>query len=506
MPNPKLLKDCQDKSFDNPKENLREFYNELKRISYDENSRISEEKLNKMFSFGSFDDIAEKHHKDEMLQAVLFDKDDRVEVFNLCTQQMDADRPKNTKEQLLSMSKGIAGIIYTECLCYEPGPNCYKLKYDVLTTKERFEKKGVKLVDKSSFLFQPSLFEGTAFLVGEDLLLTAKHILDKLELNEGDPLHHVSFVFDCKYDEYHNVNSKAFLSYNVYQGDRVLETSNKGDWGLIKIKKKVSEYQKILPIHFDFEFEDDLKISAIGHPLGLPMKFTGNAKVKCIDYPFIRASIDTFWGSSGSPVMALKDDKYGVVAITSHTSGRFVRDLTTCDGYHASQLYSSKDEDKLYMSCQIINEDIKKSINKSKNDQTMRQVSNSAENSDEVNVIRNAPEVLNMLKDNKPIVHCLKKSDKSYEIKALVKIPAEKKHEEEFIVKYKDNRIRFIDIHISKDENNPEPYLISVKFTFKESTHTKGVVPAVGVRTIKGNPDITDNILGHTWAREYEAI
>ncbi len=123
-----------------------------------------------------------------------------------------------------------------------------------------------------------------------------------------------------------------------------------------------------------------------------------------------------------------------------------------------------------------------------------------------INIISDISGIIETLKDYKPLVHCLKKKENTYEVKALIKIPQGMEHSLTPNVKYKDSRIRFIDVNIHDAPDNRSPYLISLSFSFTEITRQANIIPAVGVRTIKGNNDSEENILGHTWPREFYAM
>ncbi len=367
MPDSQVPNDSQERNPDNLKDFLRELYEKLRDPSNKNLHWFSKEDIEKLLNSGFKNQIVELLYNKSFFQGVLFDEDDRDEVVNFCPASIEIKKRKDEYEQIQRISDGVAGIIRTDRLYFESGPNRYIVKDEVLTLKKRLKMREITLVDQTPFVLQPSLFKGTAFLVGKDLLLTAGHILNNLEIEKGDPIEHLSFVFGHKYDKNHNIDSHAFLKFNVYKGDHVVEKHYDpflGDWALLKLKKEVSNYQKIVPIHFDFDYTANLRICSIGHPLGLPMKYTGNAQIKKICSPFIKASLDTFWGNSGSPILAQKNGKFGIVGIASSTSKDFAPEPKKCGAYKPYQLYSKKDENDFYMSCQLINDEIKNCINK----------------------------------------------------------------------------------------------------------------------------------------------
>ncbi|MDO8804305.1 MAG: serine protease [Elusimicrobiota bacterium] len=74
------------------------------------------------------------------------------------------------------------------------------------------------------------------------------------------------------------------------------------DYALIQLDRKVSGH-KPLPVNRGANLKKDDSILVIGHPVGLPLKISGGAKVRDFSkVGYFVADLDTFGGNSGSPV------------------------------------------------------------------------------------------------------------------------------------------------------------------------------------------------------------
>jgi V8-like Glu-specific endopeptidase len=83
------------------------------------------------------------------------------------------------------------------------------------------------------------------------------------------------------------------------------------DWALLKLDRKVA-YDP-LPLHFK-KVANKIELYMLGHPNGLPLKFTYNGKLEGnTESDFFECKLDAFRGNSGSPV--LSREKHRVVGI-----------------------------------------------------------------------------------------------------------------------------------------------------------------------------------------------
>ena len=167
------------------------------------------------------------------------------------------------------------------------------------------------LAPSVKFRDEPVAGKGTAFLVGDKLVLTAGHCVwnfgrwdaDKSEVN----LTKIRAVFG-----FHMQNSNHLAPIDkamvckiakIVAGNRVQDGRTGADWALVELKKHPAG---LIPLRIDFinKIEHPLKIYMLGHPIGLPLKYVEGAVAKPTDDPnnSFEAEIDAFGGNSGSPV------------------------------------------------------------------------------------------------------------------------------------------------------------------------------------------------------------
>jgi V8-like Glu-specific endopeptidase len=161
------------------------------------------------------------------------------------------------------------------------------------------------------FADQPSGAFCSGTLVGEDIIMTAGHCV-----TDASKCADARFVFGYALKsagEY----PKAVPAGEVYSCQSIIKQDldtdpgffasvfNGGpgpDFALIKLDRKVTGH-KPLPIHKKAKPAKGDRLFVIGHPVGLPLKVAGSAKVRDASPKyFFKADLDTFGGNSGSAV------------------------------------------------------------------------------------------------------------------------------------------------------------------------------------------------------------
>jgi len=159
---------------------------------------------------------------------------------------------------------------------------------------------GRLLCPEERFREQPAPGSATGFLVAPQILATAGHVVacgDTFGLDEV-------VVFDFVMAD---TNTPAIIvqAENIYAMDRVL-AYNDGlpDWALVQLDRAVTDRMP-LPLRRLGRLADDVNdLLVIGHPLGLPRKYSGHGKVLGNDEPsFFETDLDVNGGNSGSPVL-----------------------------------------------------------------------------------------------------------------------------------------------------------------------------------------------------------
>jgi hypothetical protein len=177
-------------------------------------------------------------------------------------------------------------------------------KYDVNDTGDGFMQLSVtnygetfNLCENEPFYHQPTAANHmcTGVLVGEDVIVTAAHFANEKNFTD------LRFVFGfLMIDPITPVT--GVHKENIYKGVEILHRvhNQEGDWTLVKLDRKVTDREIAVLSQKNIFYEQPVYI--IGHPCGLPLKYTPGARVEDITGNYFRAYLDIYGSSSGSPV------------------------------------------------------------------------------------------------------------------------------------------------------------------------------------------------------------
>lgn len=155
-------------------------------------------------------------------------------------------------------------------------------------------------------------------LVGEDLVMTAGHCVTT-EAQCADTK--LVFGFGVIKEGAEAVTTVS--AANVYSCSKIVKRFLAGepgsdnptgqnlgpDYALVKLDRKVTGREP-LAVNRGTSLKKDDGIFVIGHPVGLPVKLAGGAKVRDFSQVgYFVADLDTFGGNSGSPVFNLATNK-----------------------------------------------------------------------------------------------------------------------------------------------------------------------------------------------------
>ena len=177
------------------------------------------------------------------------------------------------------------------------------------------EKDGVKEVfgEKEAFANEYAPGFGTAFLVGKQLVMTAAHCFCKANSNILDEkvIAATYLVFGFQ-NAKKNPSDYLFADKQVYKIKKVvshqfIRIQNKfqkftewTDWALLELDREVP--YSPLRMNMTEKVSDKIELYMLGHPYGLPLKFTGNGYVLRNNHSdFFESDLDAFGGNSGSP-------------------------------------------------------------------------------------------------------------------------------------------------------------------------------------------------------------
>jgi hypothetical protein len=198
------------------------------------------------------------------------------------------------------------------------------LEYNLVKKEKGFSTLRVKnygktfnLCDCEPFYNQP-IAAGrlcTGFLVKEDVIATAGHCADE----NGVTVLRIVFGFKML-----GLSTPVtwIPNENIYKGvkiiHRVYDPKGKGpDWELIKLDRKVEGHPLVKlsekPIYLD------QPVYILGHPCGLPLKYTSGAQVRNIDDTCFAADLNVYCGNSGSPVFDCKTHEVSGIVVRGDT-------------------------------------------------------------------------------------------------------------------------------------------------------------------------------------------
>jgi len=217
-------------------------------------------------------------------QKVIYDNDDRVDI-------------RLVKDPfILENAAAVAAIFKLEDIT-DNGNGTVSIPRKTL--KQDFAEKGTPLCEGESFINQPAGAICTAFLIAPNIIATAGHCL-----NENN-LHLRRFIFGYQMlDEY--IAAENIAVENIYAGIEILgwELDENGpDWAIVRLDREVSGIRP-LRIRKQGKVPDRANLYVLGHPIGLPLKYAGNAEVRGNQHKdYFVSNLDTFAGNSGSPVL-----------------------------------------------------------------------------------------------------------------------------------------------------------------------------------------------------------
>lgn len=171
--------------------------------------------------------------------------------------------------------------------------------------ENQFRIKGRKLESRGickseRFSQQPMAAKCSAFLVGKDLVMTAGHCMETISDCKRNA---IVFGFKKEADSSEYVVSKD----DVYNCKEILlqklDTETGEDYALIRLEREVIG-RAPLSVRKIGEVDKSSILTVIGHPSGIPMKISGEGRVRDNRAKsFFVTTLDTFHGNSGSPVL-----------------------------------------------------------------------------------------------------------------------------------------------------------------------------------------------------------
>ena len=209
--------------------------------------------------------------------AVIYNEDGRKDYFEV------------SDGSLIELARSTAVFIENEHLQADHQADCYHLKH---------EPAKLPMCPGEKYISQPQWGFCSGSLVAPDVILTAGHCV--ANVNECAM---TKIVFDYQVHD-KDEQFKKFKSEQVFSCKEIIyrtEQAQGADFALIRLDRPALNRTALKFADSAIVFKDQLLI--IGYPLGLPLKFAFDGKVRsALNDKFFVGEVDTFTGNSGSPV------------------------------------------------------------------------------------------------------------------------------------------------------------------------------------------------------------
>ncbi|GAB4321001.1 MAG: hypothetical protein Kow0074_11700 [Candidatus Zixiibacteriota bacterium] len=220
-------------------------------------------------------------------ERVIYGADNRVDIYTV------------TDPSILKLAQAACLVVSTSELSYNPGQGTYTLDASPWLTQS-----GWPICSDERFRGQLNAGFCSAYLVGEDIIVTAGHCVNAGSCGS------TAFVFGFQQIDSLTGPSLNIPEDNVYFCNGIIDQKLAGDLDhcVLQLDRPVVGRDP-LPIRRSGSVANGDSLIVVGHPVGLTMKAAGGAVVQNANgtTEWFQANLDTYGGNSGSLVANLTD-------------------------------------------------------------------------------------------------------------------------------------------------------------------------------------------------------
>ncbi|GAB4420971.1 MAG: hypothetical protein OHK0056_31680 [Bacteriovoracaceae bacterium] len=248
-------------------------------------------------------------------QADIFGRDDRVDILS---------RPE-LKEYSRAVAVGVINGLWTD-----KGNGFSELWADPI---DEFMCKDERFIKEKSVSYAC-----TGFLVAEDLLVTAGHCAVNVgEISNSSENYCEAYTWLFDYNS--QTDTSNIPNENIYKCKEIIYAiqsevdGQSHDFALIKLDRKAIDRRPFKLAKMSASLNQS--VTMIGHPMGLPMKFAGNARIiKTNVGRSFYTNLDAFSGNSGSPVLNSRNEVVGVLVAGNPANSTYTDQSLRCERYN----------------------------------------------------------------------------------------------------------------------------------------------------------------------------
>lgn len=174
-----------------------------------------------------------------------------------------------------------------------------------------------ELCPEEKFFHQPAAAFCSATLIAPTIVLTAGHCVEPKDCND------TRFVFDFQYDVPHREVTMTDAS-KIYSCKKIIHRKSDYylDFALVQLDRPVQDRSPAKLASANIKVGE--KLFMLGHPDGLPLKYSGEGMIHEQSPDFFYAYIDSFSGNSGSAVFSMQSKE--IVGILARGVEDFYKD------------------------------------------------------------------------------------------------------------------------------------------------------------------------------------